>query len=81
MPARGFTRNFKPLEMLTEEQVDQIHRGALDVLEGTGFKLRAKRHGRSTKRVVARSTTRLTGSRFRRVWWHSASASAPPVST
>ena len=36
MPAKGLVRNFKPLEILTEEQVEQIHRGALDILETTG---------------------------------------------
>jgi trimethylamine--corrinoid protein Co-methyltransferase len=36
---RGFTRNFKPLEILTEEQVESIHRGTLDVLEMTGVKV------------------------------------------
>ncbi len=36
MSMKGFTRNFKPLEILTEEQVEAIHHGALDVLESTG---------------------------------------------
>jgi len=34
--ARGFRRNFKPLEILTEEQVNAIHSGTLDVLQQTG---------------------------------------------
>jgi trimethylamine--corrinoid protein Co-methyltransferase len=33
---RGFTRNFRPLEILTEEEVDAIHRATLDVLRETG---------------------------------------------
>ena len=33
---KGFVRNFKPLEILTEEQEYAIHRGTLDVLEETG---------------------------------------------
>lgn len=33
---RGFTRNFPPLEMMTEEQVEAIHKGTLDVLWETG---------------------------------------------
>ncbi len=33
---KGFTRNFKPLEILTEEQVNAIYRGTLDVLWETG---------------------------------------------
>jgi trimethylamine--corrinoid protein Co-methyltransferase len=36
---KGFTRNFKPLEILTEEQLQAIHRGALDVLETTGVRV------------------------------------------
>ncbi len=40
---KGFTRNFKPLEILTEEQVEAIHRGALDVLEETGVRIEHKR--------------------------------------
>jgi len=33
---KGFTRSFKPLEILTEEQVEAIHRGTLDGLWETG---------------------------------------------
>jgi trimethylamine--corrinoid protein Co-methyltransferase len=33
---KGFTRNFKPLEILTQEQVEAIHRATLDVLWQTG---------------------------------------------
>jgi len=33
---KGFTRKFKPLEILTEEQVEAIHRATLDVLWETG---------------------------------------------
>ena len=36
---KGFTRNFKPLEILTEEQMQAIHRGTLDVLETTGVRI------------------------------------------
>jgi trimethylamine--corrinoid protein Co-methyltransferase len=36
MAARGLVRNFKPLNILTEEQVEEVHRGALDILEVTG---------------------------------------------
>lgn len=35
----GFMRGIKPLEMLTEDQVRAIHRGALDVLGKTGVRL------------------------------------------
>jgi len=36
---KGFTRRFKPLELLTEEQVEAIHRGTMDVLETTGVRV------------------------------------------
>lgn len=35
---RGFTRNFDPIRILTDSQVEAIHRGTLDVLEKTGVK-------------------------------------------
>jgi trimethylamine--corrinoid protein Co-methyltransferase len=35
---KGFKRNFKPLEVLTEEQVSDIWRGVFEVLEKTGLK-------------------------------------------
>ena len=35
---KGFTRKFKPLEILTEGQVDAIWKGILDVLEKPGLK-------------------------------------------
>jgi len=35
---RGFTRNIKPIDILTEEQVEAIHRATLDVLEVTGIR-------------------------------------------
>ena len=38
MPAKGFTRNFPPLEILNEEEMDAIHRGSLDVLQHTGMR-------------------------------------------
>jgi len=43
MTMKGFTRNFKPLEILTEEQVEAIHRGTLNVLEKSGVKFEHKR--------------------------------------
>jgi trimethylamine--corrinoid protein Co-methyltransferase len=36
----GFTRRYPPLEMLTPEQEESIHRGALFVLETTGMRIR-----------------------------------------
>jgi trimethylamine--corrinoid protein Co-methyltransferase len=35
---KGFTRNFKPLEILNEEKLDQIERGVFHVLEKVGLK-------------------------------------------
>jgi trimethylamine--corrinoid protein Co-methyltransferase len=43
MAARGIVRNFKPLNILTEEQVEEIHRGALDVLEVTGVQVESEK--------------------------------------
>lgn len=39
MVLNGFSRNFKPLEILTDEQVQAIHRGTLDVLQKTGLRI------------------------------------------
>ena len=43
---KGFTRKFKPLKILTEEEVETIHRGTLDVLETTGVRVE---HDRALK--------------------------------
>jgi trimethylamine--corrinoid protein Co-methyltransferase len=43
MPAKGFIRNFKPLEILTEEEMEAIHRGSLDVLEHTGVRFESEK--------------------------------------
>lgn len=40
---KGFTRNFKPLKILTDEQVETIHRGTMAVLEQTGIKYEDER--------------------------------------
>ena len=40
---KGFTRHLKPLEILTEEQVEAIHRGTLEVLETTGLRIEHER--------------------------------------
>ena len=39
MALRGFIRNFRPLEILIEDQVDLIHKGCLDILETTGVRM------------------------------------------
>ena len=43
MPARGFMRKFRPLEILGEEQMEAIHRGSLDVLENTGVRFESEK--------------------------------------
>ncbi|MBW1897417.1 MAG: trimethylamine methyltransferase family protein, partial [Deltaproteobacteria bacterium] len=43
MPAKGFMRNFRPLEILGEEQMEAIHRGSLDVLENTGIRFESEK--------------------------------------
>ena len=43
MAAKGFIRNFKPLEILTEEQVETAHRDAIDILQETGIRFESRR--------------------------------------
>ena len=43
MVLKGLVRNIKPLEILTEEQLEDVHRGTLDVLENTGLRIEHKR--------------------------------------
>jgi trimethylamine--corrinoid protein Co-methyltransferase len=43
MPLKGFTRNIPPLNILTEEQVEAIHRATLDVLENTGIRFESEK--------------------------------------
>ena len=43
MAKKGFARNFRPLEILTEEQIDFINRGTLHVLEVTGLRIEHER--------------------------------------
>jgi len=43
MAKRGFTRNFKPLEILTEEQIRRIYLGMLTVLEQTGIRFESEK--------------------------------------
>ena len=40
---KGFTRKYKPLELLTEEQVEAIHKAILDVLRETGVRFESER--------------------------------------
>jgi len=40
---KGFTRNFPPLKILTEEQVQAIHKAVLDVLRETGVRFESER--------------------------------------
>ena len=43
MAMRGFVRNFPPLNILGEEEVENIHRGMLRVLWTTGVRMEHKR--------------------------------------
>ena len=43
MVMKGFTRKFRPLEILTEEQMESIHRATLDTLENTGVRIEHKK--------------------------------------
>jgi trimethylamine--corrinoid protein Co-methyltransferase len=43
MAVKGYIRNFRPLEILTEEQVDTIHTGTLEVLWRTGVRFENER--------------------------------------
>ena len=36
---KGFTRRYKALEILTEEQIEEVHKGVLDILENTGVRV------------------------------------------
>jgi len=40
---KGFTRRFRPLDILSVEEVETIHRGALDVLMTTGVRIEHER--------------------------------------
>ncbi len=42
MSLKGYTRNFAPLEILTEEQIEEIHSGTLRVLWTTGVRMEHK---------------------------------------
>jgi trimethylamine--corrinoid protein Co-methyltransferase len=43
MPLKGFTRNIKPIEILTPEQIEAVHRATLDVLETTGIRFESEK--------------------------------------
>lgn len=43
MATKGFVRNFSPLEILTEEQVESAHSGAVDILSQTGIRFESER--------------------------------------
>ncbi len=40
---KGFTRKFKALEILTEGQLEAIHKGTLEILEQTGVRFESKK--------------------------------------
>ena len=43
MSVKGYVRNFKPLEILTEGQIEQIHAATLNVLSKTGIRFESER--------------------------------------
>jgi trimethylamine--corrinoid protein Co-methyltransferase len=43
MAGKGFTRSFKPLQILSEEEVEAIHRATLEVLWVTGVRMEHER--------------------------------------
>jgi trimethylamine---corrinoid protein Co-methyltransferase len=43
MTMKGFVRRIKPLELLSEEQYQAIHRATLDVLQNTGIRIEHER--------------------------------------
>ena len=42
MSQKGFRRNFKPLQTLTEQQVEDVKRGVLSELENTGMRFESE---------------------------------------
>ena len=65
---KGFTRNMKPLDVLTGEQIEQIHSASLRVLKKTGVRFDSKRALQLFEKngcVVDHDTNRV---RFRRAW-------------
>jgi len=40
---RGFRRNFDPIKILSDSQIEEIHRATLDVLEKTGVRFESER--------------------------------------
>jgi trimethylamine--corrinoid protein Co-methyltransferase len=42
VPAKGFIRKIKPLDVLNDEQIEQIHNGALEVLDKTGVTVESR---------------------------------------
>ena len=43
MTDKGYTRTFKSLTILSEEEVEAVHRATLDVLEVTGVRFESQR--------------------------------------
>ena len=43
MAMKGFVRNFPPLNILSDEDIESVHRGMLRVLSTTGVRLEHKR--------------------------------------
>jgi len=43
MLKKGFTRKYRPLEILSDQEIESIHRATLHVLESTGVRFESKR--------------------------------------
>ncbi|MCK5212687.1 MAG: trimethylamine methyltransferase family protein, partial [Dehalococcoidia bacterium] len=43
MAMKGFVRNFPPLNILSEEDIESVHRGMLRILSTTGVRLEHER--------------------------------------
>ena len=62
MVMKGFTRRFAPLKILSDEQIEEIHRATLGVLERTGLRFESERALKLFEKhgcVVDHDTTRV----------------------
>ncbi len=62
MVMKGFTRRFAPLKVLSDEQIEEIHRATLGVLERTGLRFESERALKLFEKhgcVVDRDTMRV----------------------
>jgi trimethylamine:corrinoid methyltransferase-like protein len=62
MSLPGFTRQFRPLEILTEEQLERIHQGVLNTLENTGIRIEHER----ARKLCEKNGAAFVGKRVKR---------------